>query len=284
MNNLIIDEYPLMVLPKLAVKIGLNEAIILQQVHYWLNKSNHIHDDKKWIYNTYEGWQKQFPFWSSRTVRRSLNSLSKQGILITGNFNKAGFDNTKWYSIDYLKLNKLVARPCGQNDQTDRTECPNGSGQNDQTNTRDYTEITTENTNTKSSSDEHDDIASQVIDYLNEKADRHFKKTDTNKRLINARVKEGFELKDFKKAIDNKTTDWAKNTKYSKYLRPATLFRASKFEGYVNEQQLPQGTNPNQGLNIKETLPDWAKDGYQFEPSSNTKAEDVHLKEGELPF
>jgi len=36
MSKLLIDEYPLQVLPSLAVIYGLNEAIILQQVHYWI--------------------------------------------------------------------------------------------------------------------------------------------------------------------------------------------------------------------------------------------------------
>ena len=36
MNNLLIDDYPILVLPKLATEIGLNEAIVLQQIHYWL--------------------------------------------------------------------------------------------------------------------------------------------------------------------------------------------------------------------------------------------------------
>lgn len=37
MSKLLIDDYPIQVLPKLAKVIGLNEAIILQQLHYWLN-------------------------------------------------------------------------------------------------------------------------------------------------------------------------------------------------------------------------------------------------------
>ena len=36
MSNLLINESPLQVLPTLATYIGLNEAIFLQQVHYWL--------------------------------------------------------------------------------------------------------------------------------------------------------------------------------------------------------------------------------------------------------
>ena len=38
-HRLLIDEPPLMVLPSLAAVIGLNEAIMLQQIHYWLGLS-----------------------------------------------------------------------------------------------------------------------------------------------------------------------------------------------------------------------------------------------------
>lgn len=131
MSKLLIDDYPILVLPKLAEMIGLNEAIVLQQMHYWLTNSKHYHDGCKWIYNTYKGWQEQFPFWSDRTIRRTITSLEKQKLIVTGNYNKAGFDKTKWYSVDYSVL-ELVDRRCGQNDQTHWSNCPNGIGQNDQ--------------------------------------------------------------------------------------------------------------------------------------------------------
>ena len=64
MSRLLIHESPLQVLPSLAVKIGLNEAIILQQLHYWLNPDHNknIREGSHWVYNSYEQWQKQFPF------------------------------------------------------------------------------------------------------------------------------------------------------------------------------------------------------------------------------
>jgi hypothetical protein len=61
MSTLLINEAPLMIVPSLAVEIGLNEAVVLQQIHYWLNISKHKIKGKKWVYNTYEDWQKQFP-------------------------------------------------------------------------------------------------------------------------------------------------------------------------------------------------------------------------------
>ncbi|WP_436964332.1 DnaD domain protein [Staphylococcus xylosus] len=143
MSKLLIDDYPIQVLPKLAEQIGLNEAIILQQMHYWLNTSKHSHKGKKWIYNSYKSWEEQFPFWSNVTVRRTISSLEKQDLLYTGNFNKAGFDKTKWYSINYLTL-EGVSKRVAQNEQTNESKRANGDAQNEQTNTIDYTETSTE--------------------------------------------------------------------------------------------------------------------------------------------
>ncbi|MFW3601021.1 DnaD domain protein [Staphylococcus caprae] len=143
MNNLLIDDYPILVLPKLATEIGLNEAIVLQQMHYWINKSNHIHDNKRWIYNSYKEWQQHFPFWSNATIRRTISSLEKQELVLVGNYNKAGFDKTKWYSINYSTL-EGVSKRVAQNEQTSCSKRASGTAQNEQTNTRDFTEISSE--------------------------------------------------------------------------------------------------------------------------------------------
>ncbi|PNY87131.1 conserved phage C-terminal domain-containing protein [Staphylococcus agnetis] len=237
MSKLLIDDYPIQVLPKLAEEIGLNEAIILQQIHYWLNTSKHCHDGKKWIYNSYPEWQKQFPFWSERTIKRTFGSLEKQDLLHVGNYNKAGFDRTKWYSVNYETLNKLVARPSGQNGPTMGSNWHDGMGQNDPTNTRDYTETTTETTNNNILSPSSTAYPYRdVIDYLNQQTGKNYKSTTKkNQTVIRARSDEGFNLDDFKKVIDNKVAEW-KGTDMEKYLRPETLF-GTKFEGYLNQQQ-----------------------------------------------
>lgn len=237
MSKLLIDDYPIQVLPKLAAKVGLNEAIILQQIHYWLNNSKHNYDGKRWIYNSYPNWAKQFPFWSERTIKRAFGSLEKQDLLYVGNYNKAGFDRTKWYSINYENLNNLVARPSGQNGTTSMTNCHDAKGQNVTTNTRDYTEITTETTNNNILSPSSTAYPYRdVINYLNQQTDKHYKSTTKkNQTVIRARTDEGFTLDDFKKVIDNKVSEW-KGTDMEKYLRPETLF-GTKFEGYLNQQQ-----------------------------------------------
>ena len=117
MSNLLIDDYPILVLPSLATEIGLNEAIVLRQMHYWLKKSNHNYDGRRRIYNSFPEWQKHFPFWSVITIKRTVYSLEKQNLLYVGNYNKAKFDKTKWYGINYETLEGM-RRPSYQNDTT----------------------------------------------------------------------------------------------------------------------------------------------------------------------
>jgi len=143
MSKLLLEEEPLIVLPTLAKLLGLNESIVLQQLNYWLRKSNNIRDGRKWVYNTYKEWQEQFPFWSEVTVRRTLTSLENKGIIITANYNEMKADKTKWYTIDQEKLEGMIS-PCDQNDQSMCSNRSDGCDQNDQSNTREYTENTTE--------------------------------------------------------------------------------------------------------------------------------------------
>lgn len=108
-NRLLLPEPPLQVLPSLAVLIGLNEAIFLQQLHYWLQKSGKARDGQVWIYNTYAEWQQQLPFWSNATLRRIIGNLEEKKLIIgTDRFNQSKIDRTKWYAIDYQALDRLL--------------------------------------------------------------------------------------------------------------------------------------------------------------------------------
>lgn len=141
------DEHPILVDRELASVIGLNEAIVLQQLNYWLHsKSAKQINGRFWVYNTYDNWKKDnFPFWSRNTIRRAFDSCIKKGLIITDNFNKAGFDKTKWYSIDIEKLDEVMGSACAQNGQTSEPKWADGSDQDGHTNTIYYTKTTSEN-------------------------------------------------------------------------------------------------------------------------------------------
>lgn len=94
-------------LPTLATQIGLNEALFLQQLHYWLKRSKHEHDESKWIYNTFEDWRKQFPFWSLRTMQRIAKSLLDRGLIRIHKYSSKEWDQKNWYAINYEVLEKM---------------------------------------------------------------------------------------------------------------------------------------------------------------------------------
>lgn len=115
MGNLLLDSYPLVILPELACAIGLNEAIVLQQVHYWIEhnkrEKKNLRDGHYWTYNSYREWGGQFPWWSDSTVKRIFSTLEAKGFLVSGNYNRSKMDRTKWYRVNYDALSTL---PLGQ--------------------------------------------------------------------------------------------------------------------------------------------------------------------------
>lgn len=79
--------------------------------------------------------------------------------------------------------------------------------------------------------------ALEVLQFLNEKAERSFRPVEENIRFIRARLNT-LTLSDLKGVVVRKTREW-KNTKYEKFLRPATLFNATNCEQYIGEQGKP---------------------------------------------
>ena len=76
----------------------------------------------------------------------------------------------------------------------------------------------------------------EIVEYLNHAANKNYRHTTRKTRsLIKARFNEGFTLDDFKKVIDIKVSEWGRNPKMKKYLRPETLF-GTKFESYLNQE------------------------------------------------
>ncbi|HEY2422210.1 MAG TPA: conserved phage C-terminal domain-containing protein [Neobacillus sp.] len=238
MSKLIINEAPVMIIPSLAVKLGLNEAVVLQQIHYWVTSSTHEIEGRKWIYNTYKEWQKQLSFWSDSTIKRTIRSLEDQGYLLSGNFNQLKIDKTKWYTIDYERLEILeevqeFEQSFAQTESSSASACPMEDTSLNQALPKSTSEITTEKKTP----------VVEIINYLNEKTKANYKpSTYKTQEMIRARIKEGFTLEDFKKVIDIKTAEWMDNQRMNQYLRPATLF-GDKFESYLNQKSSKKTLN-----------------------------------------
>lgn len=114
-QELFIDKSKTLIInTELSVILGdLNESIVLNQLNYWLEinrkADKHFIDGRYWVYNTYNDWKTEnFPYWSEKTIQRTFTRLENKGIVISANYNKSGIDKTKWYTIDYDKLEEIV--------------------------------------------------------------------------------------------------------------------------------------------------------------------------------
>jgi uncharacterized phage protein (TIGR02220 family) len=81
--------------------------------------------------------------------------------------------------------------------------------------------------------------AIEILEFLNEKTGRVYRPVDANLKLIIARLASGATVMDCRQVIAKKTREWRGDSKMSEYLRPATLFNATKFEQYMGELVLP---------------------------------------------
>jgi hypothetical protein len=87
-----------------AKKYGIGCAVILNNMRYWLDKNRannkHIFQGRVWTYNSTRAFADLFPYLSEKQIYRRLKKLEDKGVLITGNFNEKGYDQTKWYSVN----------------------------------------------------------------------------------------------------------------------------------------------------------------------------------------
>lgn len=80
-------------------------------------------------------------------------------------------------------------------------------------------------------------VAENIVTFLNSVTGSAYRSTtDKTRKLIAARLAEGFTIDDFQTVITKKAKEW-QGTDMAKYLRPETLF-GTKFEGYLNQPEV----------------------------------------------
>jgi DnaD/phage-associated family protein len=311
--RLLLDEEPLVILPSLAAAIGLNESIVVQQLHYWLEKSEHVYDGHKWIYNTYEDWREQFPFWSESTIRRIITKLEKQGIIVAANFNRSKIDKTKWYRIDYDKLAELAHpdqnAPSVQDEQTtvqneqSTDEIDSPSAQNEQSIcsnwtddllnlTRPIPEITTENTTEINKEVVVETSARESMNpfvffeqngfgvigsYIGEKIANWI--ADTSEELVLEAMKIAVEngVKTWK-YVESILRDWSE-----KGYRTVEQVRAAQMAFKEQQAKKRNGSNVFRKQMRTEMIPDWLNTDYsQYENKVADDPEELERKRREL--
>ncbi|MFX2691495.1 conserved phage C-terminal domain-containing protein [Enterobacter hormaechei] len=260
--SLLMPSRPIVINPDLAYSIGLNEAIALQQVNYWLKEttSGLERDGVRWIYNTNEQWLEQFPFWSESTLKRTFTRLKNLGVLKVEQLNKSQRDMTNYYTINYeselldeVKVTKSKSSKCtlpsGQNEPMEQVKVERSIGSKRTVLIRsNCTDVLTENT-TENTTDIKNPIcpvaaqpdrdvlitdqAKQVLTHLNQVTSSRYQVSTTSLQNIRARIGEGFTVEELSLVVDYCNAKWSEDLTMSAYLRPQTLFQPSKFQGYL---------------------------------------------------
>lgn len=212
-----------------ADKLGLNEAIFLQQLHFKLHHSVLQRDGHTWIYHTVRQWQKAFPFWSTDTITRVIRKLERQKIIISSNaYNKMRIDKTKWYRIHYPNFYAAI----GQNAYLDQAVPAIPTEQN-----RPVASCNLPAPITKELEENQlEEQIRSVISYLNKRAGKQFSpETPSIKQLLHAQLSLGKTVAQLQEVIDLKTREWLGHPKFEQYLRPATLFHPRNINRYLDE-------------------------------------------------
>lgn len=111
-------------LGSVAERYGPEESIFLHLIVSLVrnNKANNrnFRDGRWWTYNSLPAWDAEFPWWSTKQIRRIIASCENQGALLIGEYNTDRRDRTAWYSPG----DELLA--LYQEDWTGKCTCPNG--------------------------------------------------------------------------------------------------------------------------------------------------------------
>ncbi|MCT7984915.1 hypothetical protein NG796_16715 [Laspinema sp. A4] len=88
-------------------------ALVLQQLDFWMKGHSGETDSqgRRWIHNSLQTWQEQFPWMSIWGVRQALEKLRELGLVLFEKRKKQHWWHRGWYSLDYEALQRLKPLP-----------------------------------------------------------------------------------------------------------------------------------------------------------------------------
>src|SRR5262249_54989180 len=148
--------------------MGINKAIIFQQLHFLLSSKkahkdvNAQIDGKWWVYNSYPDWQNDYFTWLSiGAIKRLFLELEEDGLVLSKQGVKSKADRRKWYTIDYTRWSQFVTTivsncddtPSEQNDPMDGHNLLPPTSQNEPLNVSKSADLLNTETTTETSTD-----------------------------------------------------------------------------------------------------------------------------------
>lgn len=109
-------------------RLGVNEAIVLQAIYYWVESNRqqgiNLKNGEYWTYNSYKDFVREYDQTiSESTVKRVLTNLKNEGLIKSGCYNDVSSNMTNWYTltrkgldwvngkfdVDYSDINESLA-------------------------------------------------------------------------------------------------------------------------------------------------------------------------------
>lgn len=124
-TKLVAPDRPLVIPQALAFEIGLEAALVLQQIHYWQERGEIRADGKKWFYKAYRQWEAELPL-SSRAIRTAISKLKELGLICVEKLSAKNWYQANWYRICSESVKALWLSICPKrshpSDQCDRMD------------------------------------------------------------------------------------------------------------------------------------------------------------------
>lgn len=233
-------------------------AAVLNQLVFWTGKST---QEDGWFYKTHEELAGELRGISEDQVQRVIGKLRKKYLpgVIEVSTRKVNGTPKNHYRIDGDKLIALIFPPVvdsaeSRNVKRETTEsiAQNHGMENaevreqrrDSAESYLYTDHYTDQNKQiieptgqpAAPADpeiEITDLAKQVLKHLNLVTGSRYQPAKGTLENIRARLREGHKMADLCLVAEYKQVNWGEDPKMAEYLRPATLYQPSKFEGYL---------------------------------------------------
>lgn len=121
---------------ELAAVFGIEKAVLIQNFAFWISKNaankNAFYDGRYWTFHSSSALLELLPeFRNAKRIEYLIKSLTEDGILLKGNYNKTKMDRTCWYAftdlgLSILKRYNIVSECISQKWEMDSSKVRNG--------------------------------------------------------------------------------------------------------------------------------------------------------------
>lgn len=215
-------------------RLKANEKLLFSEITALSNKNGYCTAKNSYFARLYDV--------AVETVSRWVSHLVKYGYLkreeIRGNKTNEIIER-KLYPITNPKIEDDSDRFCGTGGIDKKINTPI-----DEKIKENITSINNINISDKDNSESNNKNRfnySKLINSINEAANTNFRNSSNNRKLIHARLADGYTEEELIKVIKFKANQWKDNEKMKKYIVLTTLLRPSNFDKYIQEvESIPE--------------------------------------------